>query len=1016
MSIKNFKFVSPGVFINEIDNSQLPNEPTARGPVIIGRTERGPAMVPYQVDSFAEFVRVFGNPIPGNGGADAWRNGNKAGPTYASYAAQAWLANNSPVTMVRLLGTQNPDNDGTDLGKAGWKTTNALGTELSNGGCYGLFMIDTEMSTTDAQGVASTDVSNFGIVPSNSGTLAAVWYLNSGVIQLSGTSGISSSLDAADTSLVEHSGTNVFIHSVGQRKFKASILDSAGALVEDVVFDFNENSDTYIRKVFNTDPVSTNSTVTSDAKTYWLGETYERAAADHCTGSNQWGVMLALSPVSDDTTGWENRQYAMQYSKTGWFFAQDTRATEASSGTYSENVLDPIYQPSNMQKLFRFQSLEPGSWLQENLKISIENIKASTNKSNPYGSFTVRLRKIEDSDLAIQTVEIFANCNLNPNSENYIARRIGDQYRSWQDDDKRYITIGTYSNKSKFIRVEMNTDVDSKGPQPAELVPFGVFGHPRFQGFGFASGNVAPLSITGTRGPNAILSSGTYTPSTTVLRPYGFGGIGPTGEGPGQATNNFVCFTSSLPTVESGLLPYSGAMVYPAIPLRSGAFSPAVNSPKNAYFGANTLRASSNNEFAKSCKDILRSLPATVAGWGHNPDDSYVEWAWRFSLDDLSASSDGGSVNCSYVSGSRAAGYSTTARSGSYTAILDKGFNKFTTVFYGGFEGLRIDEAEPFRNSFLSEGAGGATELTNYAVNSVVRAIESVKNPEVVDFNLAVMPGITNSTLADRLVDTCEDRGDSMAIIDLPGGYTPDTEGTDAESARLGSVSTTIDTLADRGLNSSYACAYYPWVQVRDSLNNSILWMPPSVVGLGTMSFSERKQELWFAPAGFTRGGLSQGAAGLPVVGVRQQLTADERDDLYEANINPIASFPNEGIVIFGQKTLQVTPSALDRINVRRLLIYVKKRISSMANDILFDQNTITTWNRFLGRANPFLDSVRSRLGLEDFKVILDNTTTTPEMRDRNIIYAKVFLKPTKAVEFIAIDFTITNSGASFED
>ena len=387
-----------------------------------------------------------------------------------------------------------------------------------------------------------------------------------------------------------------------------------------------------------------------------------------------------------------------------------------------------------------------------------------------------------------------------------------------------------------------------------------------------------------------------------------------------------------------------------------------------------------------------------------------MEWSWVFTLDDLSCSF--GSALASWVSGSRAGGYSTTARSSSYKDILSRGYNKFTTVLYGGFDGLRIDESEPFRNTFLADG----TETTNYAYNSVQRAIDSVKDAEVVDYNLAVMPGITNEALGDYLVATCEDRGDAMAILDLKGGYVPDTEGTDTESARMGSVTSTINNLNDRGLNSSYGCGYYPWVQVRDSLNSAILWMPPSVVALGAMSFSEKKQELWFAPAGFIRGGLSQGAAGIPVVGVREQLTADQRDDLYEANVNPIASFPNEGIVIFGQKTLQVTRSALDRINVRRLMIYVKKMISTMANDILFDQNTITTWSRFISRANPFLDSVRSRLGLEDFKVILDNTTTTPDMRDRNIIYAKVFLKPTKAVEFIAIDFTITNSGASFED
>ena len=148
----------------------------------------------------------------------------------------------------------------------------------------------------------------------------------------------------------------------------------------------------------------------------------------------------------------------------------------------------------------------------------------------------------------------------------------------------------------------------------------------------------------------------------------------------------------------------------------------------------------------------------------------------------------------------------------------------------------------------------------------------------------------------------------------------------------------------------------------------------------------------------------------------RERLTAEQRDRLYEANINPIATFPAEGIVIFGQKTLQVTQSALDRINVRRLLIYVKKEISRIAATTLFQPNVQVTWNAFLGRVEPFLESVQARMGLTGWKVILDESTTTPELVDRNIMYAKVFLKPARAIEFIALDFTITNSGASFED
>ena len=192
--------------------------------------------------------------------------------------------------------------------------------------------------------------------------------------------------------------------------------------------------------------------------------------------------------------------------------------------------------------------------------------------------------------------------------------------------------------------------------------------------------------------------------------------------------------------------------------------------------------------------------------------------------------------------------------------------------------------------------------------------------------------------------------------------------------------------------------------------------MPPSVVALGTYAHSDRVGELWFAPAGFNRGGLSQGSSGLVVSNVSERLTSDQRDKLYENNINPIASFPNEGIVIFGQRTLDATTSALNRINVRRLLIFLKKEVSRLANRVLFDQNVQATWGRFQALVRPLLESVKVRFGLTDYRLVLDETTTTPDLIDRNIMYAKIFLKPARAIEFIALDFIITRSGASFDD
>jgi phage tail sheath protein FI len=286
----------------------------------------------------------------------------------------------------------------------------------------------------------------------------------------------------------------------------------------------------------------------------------------------------------------------------------------------------------------------------------------------------------------------------------------------------------------------------------------------------------------------------------------------------------------------------------------------------------------------------------------------------------------------------------------------------------------------------------------------------------VVDTNLLALPGITNIGLTNHALTVAEERADTLAVIDLEGGYTSSYENTDSFATRGGSSATVVANIKARALNNSYGACYYPWVQAVDSLSGVRLWMPPSVAAIGTYASSARRSELWFAPAGFNRGGLTQGSAGIPVVGVIEKLSSKQRDDLYEVNINPIASFPNEGIVIFGQKTLQATPSALDRVNVRRLLIFLKKQISRIATTILFDPNVQVTWDRFLAQVTPLLKSVQSRFGLQEYRVVLDRTTTTPELIDRNIMYAKVFLKPTRAIEFIALDFIITRTGASFDD
>jgi hypothetical protein len=257
-----------------------------------------------------------------------------------------------------------------------------------------------------------------------------------------------------------------------------------------------------------------------------------------------------------------------------------------------------------------------------------------------------------------------------------------------------------------------------------------------------------------------------------------------------------------------------------------------------------------------------------------------------------------------------------------------------------------------------------------------------------------------------------------MALIDLPNVYIPAAEQYYSDKAsRIGTTPNAASTaLKNRQIDSSYGCTFYPWVQARDEATSKLVWIPPTVAMMGVLASSERKSELWFAPAGFNRGGLSEGAAGIPVVGISERLTSKERDTLYDANINPIASFPSTGIVVFGQKTLQARASALDRINVRRLVIFMKKQISILATRILFEQNVQATWNRFTGLIEPFLANVKTRFGITDYRLILDETTTTPDLIDQNVLYAKIMIKPARAIEFIAIDFVIMSTGASFDD
>ena len=983
MPVSDFKFISPGVFVNEIDNSQSTRAPGDIGPVVIGRSEKGPGLVPTTVNSFQEFVELFGAPTPGGLGADVSRNGNSVGPTYAPYAAQAWLRNSSPITFVRLIGRAHKDAEDT-TGDAGWQTDklNPSFQDGNQGGAYGLFVFQ----------------SSSAAIPT--GTLAAVWYLNTGSVALSGTACSSSgiggtNLGAATNQQTGQAGTNRIFKAVGEKEFKVIIStgDGAANLTTEIEtsFNFSNSSEKFIRKVFNTNPTLTNAAISpaTQLEKYWLGATFEDEVALSLTGaaSSQYGVILPLANKNGVQGGDFRRDFSD--ARTGFFISQDlTEGTSTGS-----------FDAAAQTKLFRLRARNTGRWASRNLKISISDIRAPSDVFNDYGSFSVLIRTMDDTDARPKILEQFNNCNLNPSSENYLSRKIGDKFIEWDDEIRRYREYGDFNNLSKYVYVEME-DVVSEGKGNPAMLPFGVVGPPRF------------IAATAT-GVVSSMDQSLVTGSSNFFA--------------GNGGAEFLAADTSLVT---GALDVR--FEFPNLRLRVSASEGNPTDPRDVFFGVDST-FNRGGIPSKTVGGYTGVKPGEIGSYvaGGSNTTAKTENSFVFTLDDMCNTDSVNTVVTGtnvYVSGARQATPISVAESlrgnlgyirgtGSYQKVLDAGCNRFTTVLHGGFDGLDITEAEPFRNSYL-EGTSTQTEFNNYAFNSLKVAIDTLRDPESVEFDLAAMPGITSNTLNRNLVDMCESRGDALAIVDLKGGYLPKTEGTQSAQQRLGSVTDTINNKKNTlQINSSFGAAYYPWVQIQDTINGAVLWAPPSVAALGALSYGQATQELWFAPAGFTRGGLSaNNAAGIPVIGVRERLVSKDRDSLYDANINPIAQFPAEGIVIFGQKTLQTTPSALDRINVRRLLIFVKRQISRFAATLLFDQNVQSTWNRFRGQVEPFLAGVKAGLGLEAYKLVLDETTTTPDLIDRNILYAQIFLKPTSAIEFIAIDFVITDSGASFDD
>jgi len=317
---------------------------------------------------------------------------------------------------------------------------------------------------------------------------------------------------------------------------------------------------------------------------------------------------------------------------------------------------------------------------------------------------------------------------------------------------------------------------------------------------------------------------------------------------------------------------------------------------------------------------------------------------------------------------------------------------------------IPIAQSGAFENATGNIGGNNKyyQDITNVNSQGLVGAnytdvFNLLANKDEYRYNIISAPGLINafaghSTVLSTLISNIENRGDAIAPIDLVG-----------YGSSIGAV-----TSQAASRDTSYAAAYWPWLQTTDPDSGKNVWVPASTMVPGVYANNDRIAEAWFAPAGINRGGLGQ------VIQAERKLINADRDTLYQGKVNPIATFPNTGVVVFGQKTLQKQASALDRVNVRRLLIELKSYISQVADNLVFEQNTTATRNQFLAQVNPYLESVQQRQGLYAFRVVMDDSNNTPDVIDRNELRGGIYLQPTKTAEFVYLDFNVLPTGVTF--
>ena len=1036
-------FRSPGFFEREVDLTQRSARLEGIPAGVIGTSEYGPAFVPVTLGSYVDFERKFGS-----------INKDQYGP----FAVREWLNNRTAVTFIRVLGAGNGmmTSDGT-VENAGFVIKGTRAKDLTRNPQAGenrysgavQFIAALHDSTTYevAGNPLFTDNDSFDS-SSNLKLIRSMILLASGTrLQI---------LDhdeawSASNVLNDDAGISSYDGSSTEGTFKLVLSSAIGSTfsndegnagIKIYTASLNPSSDHYIGKFLNKNP----DLFHQEQHLLYADFPVEHDLAKvKYTSAKSTIALLSGSAATNGVSGVVNRDLFGRF---------DTRYTTAKTTSF-------ISQPFGNKEydLFHFEAIDDGEIGHKRVKISISNLRRSTDPKNPYGTFTVLVRDISDSDTDLKVLEQFGPCTLNPADENYVANLVGDykvyyNFDGNSESERRLNVEGKRPNKSQFVRIVMNRQVEDS-LIPAETLPFGFRGLPALKTNDYLTDSTEILSMGSAEYRLTAVESADIVAGTSltgsIIPPLPMRFKATRGAVKRDATPAFTGEPGSLELADSRFfwgvktenIPLSSSVSDAVLKSNAGKIKSGIVESYSKFLGVQNLDtlvtgsgadAFNSNKFSLSKVALYNAFPLTSRVTDENALANIITGSASDHIKETAYIRNGVVETKNYTITDDGTASIQRLTLASLAAARDaKLFNrfsdyaKFTNVLYGGFDGVNIlDKDQRLLNdrASSSESGGKATNAEisylnlssdsspgtgkeNNAVNSYRTAARIITDPFASRANIVTIPGIRDAYVTDYVSDLVRDYSQAIYLMDIPS-Y-------DDDGTRIFSLSTrpnvikTIDTFESRALDNNYVATYFPDVIFDDNVNKATFNAPSSIAALKALGYNDSIAYPWYAPAGFNRGALNN------VLNTRVRLNTEDRNRLYDARINPIANFPNGGFVIFGQKTLQQDRSALDRVNVRRMLLEVKRIVSDIASKLIFEQNTPQTRARFVADVTPQLATIQSQQGINRFEVIMDSSNNSNEDIEQNKLNGRIILEPTRAVEFIAIDFIITNSGVSFE-